>query len=148
MQHSEKFTLNTLQNFSGCDFEELRDLGEAVRMRMSGLVHSALQLPDSWRMDCEMRNEWGGAHPVHLRLTQPDAEGVAVELVSPSACWPVWCAVVTDSRTRSRLRLYVSDRLDPVALQVKLSKIAEYTRAGFTAAGELVAAMQMGGHAA
>lgn len=111
---------------------------------MCCLVHSALQLPDSWRMDCEMRGEWGGVYPVHLRLTRADAAG----LVSPSGCSPVWCAVVADTRTRCRLRLYVSDRLEPATLQVILSKIAEYTRAGFTGAGELVAAMRMGGHAA
>ena len=148
MKNTQHLTPAILQTLTGCDLENLCADNEAARLRMTGQIHSALQLPDCWRMDCEMRSEWGGAHPVHIRLTQPDAEGVAVELVSPSACWPVWCAVVTDTRTRSRLRLYVSDRLDPVALQMKLLKIAEYTRAGFTAAGELVAAMQMGGHAA
>lgn len=148
MNREEKFTLSTLQAFSGCDLEELSGLGEAARLRMCGLVHSALQLPDSWRMDCEMRSEWGGVYPVHLRLTRADVAGLAVELVSPSGCSPVWCAVVADTRTRCRLRLYVSDRLEPAALQVILAKIAEYTRAGFTGAGELVAAMRMGGHAA
>lgn len=148
MIREEQFTLNALQTFSGCDLEELSEHGEAARLRMCGLVHSALKLPDSWRMDCEMRGEWGGAYPIHLRLSQPEMEEIAVELVSPSACWPAWCAVVADSRTRSRLRLYVSDQLDPMALQEKLSVIAEYTRAGFTGAGELVTAMKMGGHAA
>ncbi|WP_313052649.1 conjugation system SOS inhibitor PsiB family protein [Pantoea piersonii] len=148
MKQTQPLTTDMLKTLTGFDLEDLCGNGEAARLKMSGLVHSALQLSDSWRMDCEMRGEWGGAHPVHLRLTQPDASGVAVELVSPSACWPVWCAVVADSRTRSRLRLYVSDELDPVALQAKLLKIAEYTRAGFTGDGELVAAMRMGGHAA
>ncbi|WP_313653481.1 conjugation system SOS inhibitor PsiB family protein [Pantoea sp.] len=148
MIRNEHFTLNTLQSFSGCDLEELSEHGEAARLRMCGLVHSALKLPDSWRMDCEMRGEWGGAYPIHLRLTQPEIEEIAVELVSPSACWPAWCTVVADSRSRSRLRLYVSDQLDPMAPQEKLSVIAEYTRAGFTGAGELVAAMKMGEYAA
>jgi len=148
MIRDEQFTLNALQTFSGCDLEELSEYGEAARLRMCGLVHSALKLPDSWRMDCEMRGEWGGAYPIHLRLSQPEMEEIAVELVSPSASWPAWCAVVADSRSRSRLRLYVSDQLDLMALQEKLSVIAEYTRAGFTGAGELVAAMNMGGHAA
>ncbi|WP_394541923.1 hypothetical protein [Pantoea sp. SGAir0418] len=42
-----------------------------------------------------------------------------------------------------RLRLYVSDRLEPAALKAILAKIAEYTRVGFTGAGELVAALRM-----
>jgi len=58
------------------------------------------------------------------------------------------CGLEELSRTRSRLRLYVSGQLDPTALQAKLTIIAEYTRAGFTGAGELVAAMKMGGHGA
>jgi len=69
-----------------------------------------------------------------------------MRLVRPSCCSPVWCAIVADTRTR--LRLYVSDRLKPAALQVILAKIAEYTRAGFTGAGELAAAIQMGKHTA
>ncbi|KTR87731.1 conjugation system SOS inhibitor PsiB family protein [Pantoea dispersa] len=107
---------------------------------MSAALLNALQLPDSWRMDCEMRGEWGGVYPVHLRLTRADA----VVLVSPSGCSPVWRAIVADTRTRCRLRLYVSDRLEAAALQVILAKIADYTRAGFTGAGELVAAIRMG----
>jgi len=39
----------------------------------------------------------------------------------------------------TRLRLYVSDRLEPAALQVVLAKIAEYTRAGFTGTGATAA---------
>lgn len=148
MKYTEKFNLSTLQNLSGCDFEELSEHGENARLRLCGLVHSALQLPDSWHMDCEMRGEWGGVYPVHLKLTRTDAAGLAVELVSPSECSPVWCAIVADTRTRCRLRLYVSDRFDAAALQEKLLKITEYTRAGFTGAGELVAALRMGGHAA
>jgi len=37
---------------------------------------------------------------------------------------------------------------EPETLRTTLKKIAEYTRAGFTGAGELVAALRMGGHAA
>lgn len=108
---------------------------------------NALQLPDSWRTDCEMRIEWGGAYPVHLRLTRADVAGLVVELVSPSSDSPLWCAVLTDLRTRSRVSLNVSYRFEPATLRTRLEKIAEYTRAGFTGAGELVAALRMGGHA-
>ncbi|MGK3138003.1 conjugation system SOS inhibitor PsiB family protein [Pantoea trifolii] len=148
MTQEEKFTLNTLQAFTGCDFEAYRNRGEAFRQRLSGAVLNALQLPDSWRTDCEMRGEWGGAYPVHLRLTRADAAGLAVELVSPSADSPQWCAMLTDARTRSRVPLSVSYRFEPATLRTRLEKIAEYTRAGFTGAGELVAALRMGGHAA
>lgn len=111
---------------------------------MSAAVLNALQLPESTRMNCKMRAEGGGAYPVHLRLTRADAAPLAVGLVSPSCCSPVWCAIVADTRTRCYLRLYVSDRLEPAALQVIFAKIAEYTRAGFTGAGELVAAIRVG----
>lgn len=148
MTQEEKFTLNTLQTFTGCDFEAYRHRGEAFRQRLSGAVLNALQLPDSWQTDCEMRGEWGGAHPVHLRLSRADVAGLAVELVSPSAGSPLWCAVLTDARTQSRVPLSVSYRFEPATLRARLEKIAEYTRAGFTGAGELVAALRMGGHAA
>ncbi|WP_052206241.1 conjugation system SOS inhibitor PsiB family protein [Pantoea rodasii] len=148
MTQQEKFTLNTLQTFTGCDFEAYRHRGEAFRQRLSGAVLNALQLPDSWRTDCEMRSEWGGAYPVHLRLTRADVAGLVVELVSPSSDSPLWCAVLTDLRTRSRVSLNVSYRFEPATLRTRLEKIAEYTRAGFTGAGELVAALRMGGHAA
>lgn len=148
MTQEEKFTLNTLQSFTGCDFEAYRHRGEAFRQRMSGAVLNALQVPDSWQTDCEMRGEWGGAHPVHLRLTRAELSGLAVELVSPSEDSPLWCALLTDVRTRSRVPLSVSYRFDPAALCATLEKIADYTRAGFTGAGELVAALRMGGHAA
>ncbi|HBH6890122.1 TPA: hypothetical protein KUM96_004384 [Serratia marcescens] len=148
MTQEEKFTLNTLQAFTGCDFEAYRHRGEAFRQRLSGAVLNALQLPDSWRTDCEMRSEWGGAYPVHLRLTRADVAGLVVELASPSSDSPLWCAVLTDARTRSRVPLNVSYRFEPATLRTRLEKIAEYTRAGFTGAGELVAALRMGGHAA
>ncbi|WP_336796269.1 conjugation system SOS inhibitor PsiB family protein [Erwinia aphidicola] len=148
MTQEEKFTLNTLQAFTGCDFEAYRNRGEAFRQRLSGAVLNALQLPDSWRTDCEMRGEWGGAYPVHLRLTRAELSGLAVELVSPSEDSPLWCALLTDVRIRSRVPLSVSYCFDPAALCATLEKIAEYTRAGFTGAGELVAALRMGGHAA
>ncbi len=109
---------------------------------------NALQLPESWRTDCEMRGEWGGAYPVHLRLTRADAAGLAVELVSPSADSPLWCAMLTDARSMSRVPLSAGYRFEPETLRSMLKKIAEYTRAGFTGAGELVAALRMGGHAA
>lgn len=86
MKNTQRLTPAILQTLTGCDLENLCAGNEAARLRMTGQIHSALQLPDCWRMDCEMRSEWGGAHPVHIRLTQPGAEGVAVELVSPSAC--------------------------------------------------------------
>ncbi|WP_428833789.1 conjugation system SOS inhibitor PsiB family protein [Pantoea dispersa] len=92
-------------------------------------------------MKCGPRG--GGAYPVHLRLTRADAAPLALGLVSPSCCSAVWCAIVADTRTRCYLRLYVSDRLEPAAQQVILAKIAEYTRAGFTGAGELAAAIRM-----
>ncbi|MBU6520781.1 hypothetical protein KOL70_22815 [Pantoea sp. B270] len=57
---------------------------------MSAALLNALQLPDSWRMNCKMRAEGGGAYPVHLRLTRADAAPLAVGLVSPSCCSPVW----------------------------------------------------------
>lgn len=148
MTHEEKFTLNTLQTFTGYDFEAYRHRGEAFRQRQSGAVLNALQLPDSWRTDCEMRGEWGGAHPVHLRLTRADVAGLVVELVSPSSDSPLWCAVLTDAHTRSRVPLSVSYHFEPATLRTTLEKIAEYTRAGFTGDGELVAALRMGGHAA
>jgi hypothetical protein len=148
MTREEKFTLNTLQTFTGCDFEAYRDRGEAFRQRMSGAVLNALELPGSWRTDCEMRGEWGGAFPVHLRLTRPDVDGLAIELVSPSSGSPVWCAFIDDARTQARERLSVSYQFDPDGLRAKLLKITEYTRAGFTGAGELIAALRMGGHSA
>lgn len=148
MTQEEKFTLNTLQSFTGCDFEAYRHRGEAFRQRLSGAVLNTLQLPDSWHTDCEMRGEWGGAYPVHLRLTCADVAGLAVELVSPSADSPLWCAMLTDARTRTRVSLSVSYRFEPAMLRTTLEKIAEYTRAGFTCAGELVAALRIGGHAA
>lgn len=147
MTQEEQFTLTTLHAFTGCDFEAYRDRGETFRQRLSGAVLNALQLPDSWQTDCEMRGEWGGAHPVHLRLTRADAAGLAVELVSPSATSPLWCAVLNDLRTRSSVRLCVSYQFEPAVICAPLEKIAEYTRAGFTGAGELIAAMRMGGHA-
>jgi len=64
----------------------------------------------------------------------------------PSCCSLIWCVIVADTCTR--LRLYVSYHLESAALQVILAKIAEYTRAGFTGAGELAAAIRMGGHTA
>lgn len=145
MTQEEKFTLNTLQTFTGCDFDAYRNRGEAFRLRLSGAVLTGLQLPDSWRTDCEMRGEWGGVYPVHLRLTRADAAWLAVELVSPSADSPLWCAVLTDARTRSRVSLSVSYHFEPATVRTTLEKIAEYTRAGFTGAGELIAALRMGG---
>jgi len=56
--------------------------------------------------------------------------------------------VLTDARTRSRISLSVSYHFEPATLRSTLEKIVEYTRAGFTGAGELVAALRMGGHAA
>lgn len=147
MTREEKFTLKTLLTFTGCDFEAYRDRGEVFRQRLSGAVLNALQLPDCWRTDCEMRSEWGGSRPVHLRLTHADAAGVVVELVSPSADSPLWCAILADMRTESCIRLCVSYRFEPSVMRTMLEKIAEYTRAGFTGAGELLAAMRMGGHA-
>lgn len=105
MTQEEKITLNTLQAFTACDFEAYRDRGETFRQRLTGAVLNALQLPDCWRTDCEMRGEWGGAYPVHLRLTRTDAAGLAVELVSPSATSPLWSMVLNDIRTRSSVRL-------------------------------------------
>lgn len=143
MIQEEKFTLNTLQAFTGGDFEAYRNRGEAFRQRLTGAVLNALQLAH-----CEMRGEWGGAYPVHLRLTRADAAGLAVELVSPSADSPMWCAVLTDARTLSRVPLSIGYRFEPSTLRTTLEKIAGYSRAGFTGAGELVAALRMGGHAA
>lgn len=148
MTQEEKFTLNTLQAFTACDFEAYRDRGETFRQRLTGAVLNALELPDYWRTDCEMRGEWGGAYPVHLRLTRTDAAGLAVELVSPSATSPLWSMVLNDIRTRSSVRLCVSYWFEPVVISATLKKITEYTRAGFTGAGEMVTALRMGGHAA
>lgn len=148
MTQEEKITLNTLQAFTACDFEAYRDRGETFRQRLTGAVLNALQLPDCWRTDCEMRGEWGGAYPVHLRLTRTDAAGLAVELVSPSATSPLWSMVLNDIRTRSSVRLCVSYWFEPVVISATLKKITEYTRAGFTGAGEMVTALRMGGHAA
>lgn len=146
MTQEEKFTLNTLQTFTGCDLDAYRNRGEAFRLHLRDAVLNALQLPESWRTDCEMRGEWGGVYPVHLWLTRADAAWLAVELVSPSADSPLWCAVLTDARTRSRVSLSVSYHLEPATVRATLEKIAEYTRAGFTGAGELIAALRMGGH--
>lgn len=92
---------------------------------MSGAVLNSLQLLESGCINCELRAEWGRAYPVHLRLTRVDAGGLADELVSPSCCSLIWCAIVADTRTRRLLRLYVRDRPEPAALQVILAKIAE-----------------------
>jgi hypothetical protein len=120
MTREEKFTLNTLQTFTGCDFEAYRDRGEAFRQRMSGAVLSALKLPESWRTDCEMRGEWGGAYPVHLRLTRSDVRGLAVELVSPSAGSPLWYALIADARSKSRVCLCAGYQFDPEELRATL----------------------------
>lgn len=55
---------------------------------------------------------------------------------------------LSDLRTRSRVSLNVSYCFEPATMRTRLEKIAVYTRAGFTSAGELVAALRMGGHAA
>lgn len=90
MTRDESLTLARLQTFSAYDYESYRARGEEFRQRLTGAVMHALNLSDIWRIDCEIRGEWGGVFPVHLRLTHRKCRHVTIDILSPGGESPFW----------------------------------------------------------
>jgi hypothetical protein len=147
MTKEEKFTLAKLQAFTASDFEQYRDRGDDARLRLTNAVITALSLPQCWQVDCEQRREWGGLHPVHLRLSHPSAPQVLIEIISPCHESPYWYGRLWFNDGGSVAWFYSADSFDPEAIRAMMNRLDEYIRAGYIEANALAVALRMGGHA-
>ncbi|AHM76669.2 hypothetical protein LC20_06097 (plasmid) [Yersinia hibernica] len=145
MTKEEKFTLAVLQAFTSTDHEQYRERGEEARLRLSNAVASFLALPECWTVDCERRLEWGGVHPVHLRLSHQCAPQVLIDVIGPCHESPYWYGRMWFDGAQSVAWFYSADCFDPSAIKMMLGKINEYICAGYTDANTLAAALRMGG---
>lgn len=147
MTKEEKFSLAKLQAFTSNDFEQYRERGEEYRLRLSSAVIAALSLPEYWRVDCEIREEWGGLHPVYLRLYHFEAPSVPIEILSPCYESPYWYGRMQFEAGTCTAWFYSRDGFDTTSILDILRMLDEYIRAGYTEANALAVALRMGGHA-
>lgn len=147
MTKEEKFTLAKLQAFTATDFEQYRERGDEARLRLSSAVITALSLPECWQVDCELRHEWGGLHPVNLRLSHQAAPRVLIEISSPCHESPYWYGRLWFDGGEAVAWFYSAESFDPVAVKEKMARLDEYIRAGYSEANALAVALRMGGHA-
>lgn len=145
MTKEEKITLAKLQAFTATDFEQYRERGDKARMTLSSAVITELALPDCWQIDCEQRQEWGGVHPVHLRVHHPLASQVPFEILCPCHESPYWYCRLPFEEGTSVAWFYSADSFDPDAIRAVVRRLDEYIRAGYTEANMLAAALRMGG---
>lgn len=148
MTKEEKFTLAKLQAFTSSDFEQYRDRGDDARLRLSHAVISALSLPACWQVDCEQRQEWGGVHPVHLRLSHQSAPRVPIEIVCPCNDSPYWYGRLWFEGGECVAWFYSAEAFSPDAINGMMATVGEYICAGYTQANALAVALCMGGHTA
>lgn len=146
MTKEEKLSLAVLSALTASEHEQYRERGIEARQRMSGAVVSLLALPECWTVDCERRHEWGGVHPVHLRLSHQCAPQVLFDIIGPCHDSPCWYGRLWFDDARSMAWFYSADSFDPEAIRGILRVPDEYIRAGYIAADALAAALRMGGH--
>lgn len=145
MTKEEKFTLAKLQAFTSTDFEQYRDRGDDARLRLSNAVISALSLPACWQVDCEQRQEWGGVHPVHLRLSHQSSPQVPIDITSPCHDSPYWYGRLWFEGGECVAWFYSAEAFSPEAIKGMMEKVGEYICAGYTQANALAVALRMGG---
>lgn len=145
MTKEEKFSLATLQRFTATDFEQYRERGDEFRQRLSSAVIAALSLPECWRVDYEHRQEWGGLHPVHLRLCHHSAPQVPIDIIGPCHESPYWYGQLSLEDGTSVARFYSDEGFDPEALWEMMARLDNCIRAGYTEATALMVALHRGG---
>ena len=148
MIREETFTLTKLQSFTATEHEQYRERGEEARLRLSSAAARFLAMPDCWALDCERRYEWGGVHPVHLRLLHQDAPATVIEVVGPCHESPYWYGRLWFDGARSVAWFYSAEAFDPTAIRGMLDIISGYICAGCTEAGTLAAVLRRGGQTA
>ncbi|MFT2798937.1 conjugation system SOS inhibitor PsiB [Serratia sp. N21D137] len=146
MTKEEKFTLSKLQSFTATDFEQYRDRGDEARLRLSSAVITALSLPECWQVDCEQRQEWGGLHPVHLRMSHQSAPQLQFEITGPCNDSPYWYGRLWFDGGECAAWFYSAEAFTPEAINGMMAKVDEYIRAGYTEANKLAVALRMGGN--
>lgn len=144
MTRDEVFTLTRLQAFSPCDYESYRARGEEFRQRLSGAVMHALNLSDVWRTDCEIRGEWGGVFPVHLRLTHRRCKHVTIDILSPGGESPFWHGLMWLNPDHTGLYFWNSEQLATDVIGELLLRIDGMVNAGYVA-GDIAGILRRGG---
>ena len=134
MNRDEAFTLTRLQAFSACDYKSYRARGEEFRQRLCGAVMHELNLSDVWRTDCEIRGEWGGVFPVHLRLTHRRVKHVTIDILSPGSESPFWHALIWVTPDHTGLYILNTEQFEPEKIGRQLARVEEMVLVGITPA--------------
>lgn len=123
-------TLSRLLAFTPEDYEAYRARGKTHRHRLCCAVLNALNPGQVWRTDEEIREEWGGVFPVHLRLTHRNCRHVQVDILSPGRESPFWHGLMWLTPDHTGLYFWNDDKFDPLVVRTLLQEIDDKVRDG------------------
>ncbi|HFO2533793.1 TPA: conjugation system SOS inhibitor PsiB [Yersinia enterocolitica] len=145
MTKQESFSLVALQGLSPVELEQYWERGTDYRQRLSSAVLQYLNLPSGWLVDVEYGREFGGVHPVSLRVSPTGMSDIVLNVCSAGEENEFWTISLPFDGGESRAWVCITEYFDPNIMNKVLAHVAEYYKAGFQQATELAKALHMEG---
>ncbi|QHM74044.1 conjugation system SOS inhibitor PsiB [Mixta intestinalis] len=121
--------LDELVSMAPYEYEDLRDCGNDFRHKLNCAVLRYLHIPESWGVNAEYKNEYGGLYPVQCRFTPPGEE-FCIALCSPGEITDKWLMILAPYE-QSRIYLLKSfARFDSGFINQVLSEAEKLVRNG------------------